>query len=888
MFRIRTLIRQLNSEILLLFILLGLTVFATSHHVILVYGITFTYTSIFIFLLFRLFGLPYALLASFITLLIPPFDSMYIYYKVILLLEIIFVSTYFRVKKTAKMFFVDLFFWLTIGLIAIFLANKTLFAGEVLYFQTLKFILNGLFNVLLADMLLAYFPFYKLMKSNQLNKNNVSVHQFLSHLTIISIMIPFFFSILIKTLNAHEIYTSQAFKQADHVVRQLKTEIHLLVKNDPFDASPLMDPTILNELSDKHKSTQFNIIITDAHNKVISSNAESIANRKEDSFNWLDRYEINKASNNIYEFLPKDKNDVLPIIRWRSGFFVYLENMDNLPIKIFILYPISQYQDHVFKDFLSHLKLLLIYSVLTIIFVKAVSRLYMKNIQQLVTITTDLPKKLVNQEKIEFPQSNIAEIRSLTQNLQNMSQKLIELFKESIEMNKLLIHQTKKLKESEQKLHQLAYYDYLTMLPNRLFFQSYVKELINQNQLKKIAIIFLDINQFKQVNDTLGHDAGDILLQLTADRLSTLTNDQLKTFRLGGDEFVIVQVVNCKDEVTLSLEKLQKEFSSPFRVNGQVLYSTLSIGISLFPEDGRDLDTLVKYADIAMYVSKEKGGNTAEFFNDTMKQKFRERLVIENCLRTAIDEGGFELFYQPKIQFGQISSVEALLRLNDPIQGYLSPDKFIPIAEENGLISKIDEWVLIEACRQNKRWQDENFGEIPISVNISAKNLQQNYLIPLVKRALIESGLSPEYLKLEITENVFIKNPKQVVEVINQLRSLGVRISIDDFGKGYSSFIHLLHLPIDEIKIDRHFITDIHQDEKKALIIKSILDIAHGLRLNVVAEGVETENEKDFLIHMGCDELQGYLFSRPLNEAGMGKLLREWEIKNVPGLRKIL
>ena len=736
MFGIKTYIKQLNSEILLLFILFGLTVFSTSFNATFIYGNTLTYTSIFIFLLFRLFGLPFALWASLITLLIPPFDSIYLFYKVIFLLEIIFVSTYFHIKKRAKMFFVDLFFWLTIGLLTIFL-TKTLFAGEVLYFQTLKVILNGLLNVLIADMLLAYLPFYKLMKSKRLNKNNVSVHQFLSHLTILSIMIPFFLSI----------------------------------------------------------------------------------------------------------------------------------------------YPISQDQDQVFKDFIPHLKLLLIYSVLTILFVQVISRLFMKNIQQLVTITTDLPKKLFNLEKIEFPQSNIAEIRSLTQNLQLMSQKLKELFKESIEMNTLLINQTNKLKESEQKLHQLAYYDYLTTLPNRLYFQSYVKDLIKQNQLKKIAIIFLDINQFKQVNDTLGHDAGDNLLQLTANRLNTLTNHQLKVFRLGGDEFVIVQAVNCQSEVELSLEKIKKEFSSPFRVNEKVLYITLSIGISLFPEDGRDLDTLVKYADIAMYVSKEKGGNATEFFNDTMKQKYRERLVLENCLRTAINEGGFELFYQPKIQFGQISSVEALLRLNDPIQGHVSPDKFIPIAEENGLISKIDEWVLIEACRQNKRWQEENFGKVPISVNISAINLQQNYLIPLVERALIETGLSPEYLKLEITENVFIKNPKQVVEVINQLRNLGVRISIDDFGKGYSSFNHLLQLPIDEIKIDSHFIKDIHQDEKKALIVKSILDIAHGLRLNVVAEGVETENEKDFLIHLGCDEIQGYLFSRPLNEAGMGNLFRDWGIQ---------
>ncbi|MEH7245405.1 EAL domain-containing protein [Neobacillus niacini] len=878
MFGIKFYLRQLNSEILLLFILFGLTIFSTFYNVTFVYGITFTYASIFIFLLFRLFGLPFALLAIFITLLIPPFDFMNLFYKVILLLEILFVGTYFHVKKRAKMFYVDLFFWLTVGLITTFLASKTSFAGDALYFQMFKGILNGLFNVLLADMLLAYFPFYKLMKANKLNKNNVSVHQFLSHLTILSIMLPFFLSVLIKTVNAHENYTNQAYKQAELVVHQIKTEIHLLIKNNQNEPSSLKDTSTINELLDKHTSMQFSIMITDVKNKIIGSNAETISNRKEEYFNWIDRYEINNTMKHFYELLPKDNINVLPLIRWRSGLLVYEDTIDTLPIKIFILYPISQYQDQVFRDFLIHLKLSIFFSVFIIIFVQLISRLFMKNIQRLIIVTTDLPQKLLNLEKVDFPQSNIAELGSLTQNLQKMAQKLKELFQESIEMNKLLIDQTNKLKVSEDKLHQLAYYDSLTSLPNRLYFQCYVKDLINHIQSECMAIIFIDLNQFKQVNDTLGHDAGDHFLQLTANRLNTLANRKLKVFRLGGDEFVIVQVVNRRDEVALSIEKIQKEFTDPFRVNEQVLYNTLSIGISLYPEDGRDLDTLVKCADIAMYVSKEKGGNAAHFFNETMKDKFQERLVIENCLRSAIDEGGFELFYQPKFQFGQVSSMEALLRLNDPNYGHLSPDSFIPIAEETGLISKIDEWVLLEACRQNKRWQEESLGNVPISVNISAINLQQNFLIPLVERALVESGLSPEYLKLEITENVFIKNPNQVVEVINQLRSLGVHISIDDFGKGYSSFIHLLQLPIDEIKIDSHFIKEIHQDEKKSLIVKSILDIAHGLRLNVVAEGVETEAEKDFLIHMKCDEIQGYFYSRPLNKIGMANLLREREI----------
>lgn len=242
-------------------------------------------------------------------------------------------------------------------------------------------------------------------------------------------------------------------------------------------------------------------------------------------------------------------------------------------------------------------------------------------------------------------------------------------------------------------------------------------------------------------------------------------------------------------------------------------------------------------------------------------------------MREAADKGAFELYYQPKTKSGKVSSLEALLRWHDPVLGIVSPSTFIPIAEEIGLIFQIDEWSLIQACKQNKKWHDEGLLRVPISANLSAKHFQQDHLIALIEKALNESGMDPEFLKLEITESVFIKDPKHVAEVIYKLKSLGVLISIDDFGKGYSSLYQLLQLPIDEIKIDRQFIKDIDQSDKKTLLVDSILDIAHGLRLNVVAEGVETENERDLLVQMGCDELQGYLFSPPISKTEIVKFL---------------
>lgn len=864
MFKIKTFPLSWNSETFLFFILLGLTLFSAVFNITFVFGITFTFTSIFIFLLFRLFGLAWAVLAVLLTFLVIP--SEFINYGIILLVEIIFVGAFFHLKKRAKMFFVDVFFWLTIGLAALFFLNKPVLTGDALYFQICKDILNGLFNVLFADMLLAYFPFYRLLKTIPLNKNNVSIHQLLSHITIISLMIPFFLIILTKTWTTYEHISHSTNSQAEKTVQQIKREILLLNQNDFVDLSRGQLDGILNEF----KLPEYEIIITNYEDHIIAPSS-----RTKNDFKWHDLFDTKEISDHFYQALPKGKTNVSPINKWRSGNLLYTSQVDSLSIKVFIQYPMSQYQDQIFKEFLIHFRLSVLFFFFTIIIVLVVNRLLMSNLKQLIIVTTGLPQKLSHLEKIKWPQPYISEFRFLTENLKETAQKLKELFQESIEMNRTLTIQTKKLKISEDKLHHLAYYDGLTTLPNRLHFQNYVRELIKNKPAGSFAIIFIDLNQFKQVNDTLGHDAGDALLQVTADKLRLLQDHRREVFRLGGDEFVIVHEVDERLEIHDTLETFREEFSSPITINGQALYISGSVGISMYPEDGSDLDTLVKCADIAMYVSKETVGNTPQFFDKQMKERFQERLTIETSLRSVVDQGGFQLFYQPKIQFGVVTSLEALLRWHDPTLGNVSPSTFIPIAEEIELISKIDEWTLLEACKQNKKWQDEHLLKVPISVNISVKNFQHDNLIFLIEKALQESGLPPKYLKLEITESVFIKDAKRVAKIIQQIKKLGVLISIDDFGKGYSSFIHLLELPIDEIKIDSQFIMGIDQNEKQALLVKSLIDMAHGLNLNIVAEGVETFSERDLLIQAGCDELQGYLFSPPISNNEMKKFLRE-------------
>jgi diguanylate cyclase (GGDEF)-like protein len=864
----KTFSSKFNSETFVFAILLGFIMVSSVYHLNFYYGVTFTFTSIFLFLILRLFGFRFAIFGLGVTFLFIPHEFTYVAYNLILFAEIMFVGTYFRIKKRAKMFFVDAFFWGTIGLSALFFLLHSSLNGDALYFQILNDIVNGLFNVLIADMLLAYFPFYKVMKSRSMNKNNVSIHQFLSHITIISIMVPFFLIILTKTWTVHELFSNNLKSEVEQSVLEIEKELHQLDTTLPL-ASPLQKGK-LKEIVDEHTSPKFDLIITDSQNKMITS---SLQKNQDSSFNLDDKYEIKEISTNFYEAVPKGQYEVLPILKWRSGKIVFETKNESLSIKLFIQYPLSQFQDQIFKEIIFHLKLSILYLIITIGIAIVVNRIIMNNLSQLTDVTTGLPAKVKNLETIEFPQSTISEFRLLSQNLKVMTQKLRESFQEKVEMNRILTTQTNKLKESEEKLHQLAYYDVLTSLPNRLHFQDYVRNYIKTNPSAPLAIIFIDLNQFKQVNDILGHNAGDVLLQLFANKLRTLQGPNREVFRIGGDEFVVVHQITNREEVYVTLEKIKDQFFAPITINGQVLYVTGSVGVSLYPYDGLDLDTLVKCADIAMYASKEKCGKNPQFYNDSMMDRFQERLIIENALRKVVNQGGFKLFYQPKIQFDVVSSIEALIRWNDPTLGNVSPEIFIPIAEEMGIISKIDEWALLEACKQNKKWQDAHLLKVPISVNISAKNFQQDDLILWIEKALYESGLSPQYLKLEITESTFIKHPKRVVKMLHFIKSLGVQISIDDFGKGYSSFTHLLELPVDEIKIDKKLITGIDQNEKQELLAKSIIDLGHGLQLNIVAEGVENPNERDLLIQLGCDELQGYLFSFPLNPIEMKDFL---------------
>jgi diguanylate cyclase (GGDEF)-like protein/PAS domain S-box-containing protein len=429
-----------------------------------------------------------------------------------------------------------------------------------------------------------------------------------------------------------------------------------------------------------------------------------------------------------------------------------------------------------------------------------------------------------------------------------------------------------------QRLHTLAYYDALTGLPNRALFQDRLNNTlaIARREQSLVALFFLDLDRFKTINDTLGHSTGDALLKQVTARLQKLLRESDTIARLGGDEFTLVTRVSTNpDAVGVIAEKIVACFVEPFEINDHELFITTSIGISLFPKDGADQETLRQNADIAMYRAKAAGRNTYQFYQQAMNARFQDRLELETALRRALDRAEFRLVYQPKhdLRTGQIVGAEALIRWQHPQRGLISPATFIPVAEESGLMGKIGEWVLREACQQAQQWRRDGT-EIQISVNLSAQQIKPS-LVTLVNEVISAAQLPPQCLELEITESAMMGDVELSIGIISALSDLGVEFSVDDFGTGYSSLSYLKRFSITKLKIDKSFIDDVTTDEGDAQIATTIIAMAHNLNLTVIAEGVETQAQLDFLRAQGCDQAQGYLLHRPLPPEALSQVLAQ-------------
>lgn len=431
---------------------------------------------------------------------------------------------------------------------------------------------------------------------------------------------------------------------------------------------------------------------------------------------------------------------------------------------------------------------------------------------------------------------------------------------------------------AEQEIHHLANYDSLTGLPNRNLLHDRLQQAIVQSARMQgsVGVLFLDLDRFKGVNESLGHKAGDQLLRTVAERLRVCVRESDTLARVGGDEFVIIlSIVADEDGVSSAASKILAIISEPFVIEEQELYLTTSIGVAVYPTDGADVQTLLKHADLAMYQAKDMDRNNFQFFSSDLNVKVMERMVLESSLRRALERDEFELFYQAQVDVVErtIIGFEALLRWRHPELGMISPEKFIPLAEETGLILSIGEWVLRTACRQAKAWQNAGLPPVRMAVNLSGKQFRTK-LDQVVASILLETGLGASWLELELTESILMRNAAENQQLLQALSGMGCSLSIDDFGTGYSSLAYLKNFPLGRLKIDRSFVRDIITNPDDRAIAKIIIDMAHTLKMEVTAEGVEDYDQLELLKSYGCREIQGFLFSKPLAAAAAEALLR--------------
>ena len=437
----------------------------------------------------------------------------------------------------------------------------------------------------------------------------------------------------------------------------------------------------------------------------------------------------------------------------------------------------------------------------------------------------------------------------------------------------------------QHQLQRMAHFDALTGLPNRILFKERLAGSIAlaRRNLWTMAVCFVDLDRFKNINDTLGHETGDELLREVAKRMRTVVRESDTVSRLGGDEFAVILPDLPDTEAAAGVSrKLIDALEKPFHLGGEDLFISASIGITLFPDDSEDADTLIRNADVAMYRAKEGGRANFQFYRAEMNDRAREMLTLEVDLRQALARKEFELFYQPKVSLvtGAVVGAEALIRWRSPLRGLVSPVDFIPLLEETGLIVQVGEWVLGEACRQAKRWQDAGYA-IPVAVNLSARQFEDRSLKQQVRTALDASGLDASLLELELTESLLMRDVAAVEILLVELRAMGITLSVDDFGTGYSSLAYLKRFPINSLKIDRSFIRDITVDPDDASITRAVIHMAMELSLKVVAEGVESLDQMHLLAHAGCDEIQGFYFSRPIPAGEFDLLLQSGKAVDV-------
>lgn len=803
-------------------------------------------------------------------------------YTVLILFEILIVGVLWK-NKYRNLFVLDAFYWFVIGgpsAILLFYYNNKVISVEGLLLVS-NMIINGLINVLLADLIISYIPIQRIFGCK--DKNCFDLNKMIFHLTIAAVLSPFLVYTFVDAWFSRASLKSDIFGIINSTNINITEKLETWEDND-FRKIRLKSPIYIKRfktiVNGNPLSNSVEVLLVDKESNVYFASDEDEYGKV---YNWKEGGHYTEVSKNVYEWHPEYKGIAADLSYWSRAFYIMVVPFDIVDIQLLIKVPLSDYTDNVWKTYLNKFIILLLFCFVSAVFSMMTSRLVSKDLSKLTRSSTGLPEKLKRQEIIQWPQTSISQINTLVSNFQVMSDNLMNLFNEAKIMNNQLLSQTKELELSRERMKRLAYNDTLTGLPNRLSFNSYLENLLSSNGEKCIALMFIDLNRFKQINDTLGHEYGDMLIKEVAKRLSRFLKENSFVARLGGDEFVVVLNNTDMKKAKRCAIYINKILAEPIYINqkGEIheLYVSGSVGISMYPYDAREKSTLMKYADLAMYAAKESGDNTFRFYSEISKSNMAEKLLLEQSLCKALERNEIVIYYQPKVnvQTKAITGMEALIRWKHPQMGMVSPGQFISLAEETGIINQIGEWVLIEACKQNKKWQDMGLPKMRISVNLSIRQFYGNNIVRLVSKALEISGLEPEWLELEITEGLLIKNTNYVISILQEVRDMGVYISIDDFGIGYSSFYRLKELPIQILKIDKNFITGISKEKTNSSIVKAIIELAHSMGIKVVAEGVETIEEFHTLSRLDCDEIQGFLFSKPLPTDEFEELIKSFQ-----------
>lgn len=871
--------RSLSLGAITLFLtVFAIALFLESHRLHLLFGVSLTFTNIALILLIRRYGIKYGLPTALLVYTTSIFIWDAPYSVAIFLLELIVVGVSLNLTKKSRVILVDWIFWLLIGTPLLLLLYSLTYSSVAFDLRLLitVYVVNGLFNMMFAEIIWEYAPKRLLSPKIIIKRMPLYFYKVLYHIIFISITLPFLFHLVNSSFSATNSILKYTSKFTSSMSQSILEDMEQTLDNhslkDP-DTSKLLSSELQAIMNEYTKEQMYNIIIFDEYDQIVaSSHVSSNAS-----------FPLTKLQNDTLYLKNEStgKHRILPNQEWNETEYIYQTAIGDDSHTLYIQFPLLFFKEHLYRQYFGIFLCLLVFFVGAAFVGHYLNRRMLRALNELTDLSTDLPEKLYKGLTVDWPESRIIEIRSLIRNFRAMSNTLVQKFQESMRSNQLLQEQTTQLQKSEKQLHHLAYYDELTGLPNRQHFIEYTKTLDLGNPDKKhpFAIMFADLNRFKQVNDILGHTVGDRLLHNVANRFSDIVSEQCKVFRLSGDEFLFILHYEDISDVQRIAGMICDSLEVPFEINGRSLYMSVSVGISVYPYDGNELEHIMRNADIAMYVAKEQGDGFYHFYDSLIENRRTLNMQLENELKSALRNEQFTLYYQPKIDAvtNNITGAEALIRWNHPEYGIISPSEFIPLAENSGIILDIDEWVLREACRQNKAWQDQGIHHFPVAVNISARHFYQNNLIPMITRILDETGLDPSYVVLEITEGTLIKDVKYGIQVMEDLTKLGIRISMDDFGTGYSSLSQLDLLPISEMKLDRSFIQGLSSDSRKSSIVRAVIELGHHMELKVVAEGIESPEDLSFLTLLKCDQFQGYFFSKPLPSGEFWGFVTNWD-----------